>query len=69
MWRPDKGAWFDWDLKNHKHREYFYASNMVPLWTESYDTPKEEVAKLVLKYLMNQRVIDANYKMLFKGKT
>lgn len=42
---------------------------MVPLWTESYDTPKEEVAKLVLKYLMNQRVIDANYKMLFKGKT
>lgn len=67
MWRPDLGAWLDWDLKNHKHREYFFVSNLVPLWTESYDAPKKIVADLVLKYLRDNGVINSDNKMLYKG--
>lgn len=67
MWRPDKGAWFDWDLKNNKHREYFYVSNIVPLWTESYNMPKEPVVNAVLRYLINQNIIEPDYSIKFNG--
>ncbi|XP_060861354.1 trehalase-like isoform X2 [Metopolophium dirhodum] len=67
MWRPNKGAWFDWDLINNKSREYFYASNIVPLWTESYNMPKEKVANAVLKYLSDQRIIELDYSINYNG--
>lgn len=67
MWRADKGTWFDWDLINGQHREYFYVSNMVPLWTGSYDMPKTEVSNLVLEYLKNQRIIGPHLNVHFNG--
>lgn len=67
MWKPNKGAWFDWDLINNKSREYFYASNIVPLWTESYNMPKEKVANAVLKYLSDQRIIELDYSIKYNG--
>lgn len=54
MWRPDLGAWFDWDITNNKSREYFFVSNVVPLWTESYSMPKKSVASAVLGYLRDR---------------
>ncbi len=36
LWDPHENMWFDWDMKNHKRRKYFYASNFFPLWAEAY---------------------------------
>lgn len=68
MWRSDKGAWFDWDLLNDKPRDYFFVSNIVPLWTESYNMPKKSVASAVLGYLKDQHVIEPDYSVKFNGK-
>lgn len=68
MWVEEKGCWFDWDLMNNKHRDYFYGSNVVPLWTESYSMPKAFVAKSVLRYLKDQRIIENDNTIKYKGK-
>jgi len=68
MWRDDKGSWFDWDILNSKHREYFYISNIVPLWTESYNMSKKSVATAVLGYLKDQHVIENDYSISYNGK-
>ncbi|XP_025201432.1 trehalase-like isoform X2 [Melanaphis sacchari] len=67
MWRPDLGAWFDWDIMNNKSREYFYVSNIVPLWTGSYNMPKKAVASSVLGYLRDQHIIEPDYSVNFNG--
>lgn len=67
MWRPDLGAWFDWDTMNNKSREYFFVSNIVPLWTESYNMPKKAVASSVLGYLRDNHIIEADYTVNFNG--
>lgn len=67
MWRPDLGAWFDWDTLNNKSREYFFVSNIVPLWTESYNMPKKSVASSVLGYLRDRHIIEADYSVKFNG--
>ncbi|XP_015377150.1 PREDICTED: trehalase-like [Diuraphis noxia] len=67
MWRPDLGAWFDWDMLNNKSREYFFVSNIVPLWTESYSMAKKAVASSVLGYLKNNHIIEADYSVIFNG--
>lgn len=67
MWRPDKGAWFDWDLMNGKHREYFYASNIVPLWTGSYSMSKKTAANAVLGYLSDQHIIEIGHNIKYYG--
>lgn len=68
MWRADKGAWFDWDMMNKKHRESFYLSNIVPLWTGSYDIPNDVVATAVIRYLMDEKVINSDLSVTFNGK-
>ncbi|XP_050432885.1 trehalase-like isoform X2 [Adelges cooleyi] len=67
LWRNDLGAWFDWDTMNNKSREYFYVSNIVPLWTGSYDMPKKSVASKVLGYLKDQHVIEPDYSIKYNG--
>lgn len=68
MWRADRGAWFDWDLLNHRNREKFYVSNIIPLWTKSYNMPKKTIAKAVLGYLKDHRIIEPDYSVSFHGK-
>lgn len=68
MWRPDKGVWFDWDILNNKSREYFFVSNVVPLWTGSYKMSKKSVASAVLEYLKDQRIIEPEYSISYNGK-
>ncbi|XP_025414011.1 trehalase-like isoform X2 [Sipha flava] len=67
MWRADKGCWCDWDLINNKHRESFYMSNIVPLWTGSHKIPNDSVAYSVLKYLRDQNVINSNFSVNYNG--
>lgn len=68
MWRPDRGAWFDWDLINGKHRDYFFVSNLTPLWTGSYNMSKKAIASAVLGYLKNEHIIEPDYSIRFNGK-
>lgn len=67
MWRSDRGAWFDWDLMNHKHRECFFVSNISPLWTESYNMPKKSVANDVLRYLRDEGIVEPDFSISFYG--
>lgn len=69
MWRKDKGAWFDWDMMNGRHQENFFVSNIVPLWTGSYRMPEQTVSTAVLNYLRNERIIEPDYCIRFKGNT
>lgn len=69
MWRQDIGTWYDWDVINNKSREYFFVSNIAPLWTRSYCHSKtENISSVVLNYLKSQKVIEADYSIKFKGK-
>jgi alpha,alpha-trehalase len=36
-WNENVGTWLDYDILNNKPREYFYPSNLAPLWTKCYD--------------------------------
>jgi alpha,alpha-trehalase len=36
-WNENVGTWLDYDILNNKAREYFYPSNLAPLWTQCYD--------------------------------
>lgn len=57
MWHEEVGIWLDYDIHNGKRRDYFYPSNIAPLWTGSYDNRKKEYyTSRVLKYLDNKNV-------------
>lgn len=57
LWHEEVGTWLDYDLANGVKRDYFYASNLAPLWTGCYDKHKEEeIVNLNLKYLENKHI-------------
>nr|XP_018912088.1 PREDICTED: trehalase-like [Bemisia tabaci] len=60
LWRSDLGCWFDWDLKNEKHREDFYLSNITPLWTQSYSLSKKVVSEKIIQYLKRSGILCKN---------
>lgn len=68
LWRDDIGTWLDWDLVNKKHRDYFYISNITPLWTGSYTMTKKHVATKTLQYLIDNRIIESDYTVKYNGE-
>ena len=42
LWVDEVGAWLDYDLINKKERDYFFPTNMAPLWTGCYDESKKD---------------------------
>ncbi|CAB4059081.1 TREH [Lepeophtheirus salmonis] len=40
LWNPSSGIWFDYDFMNKKSRNYFYPSNLTPLFLISDITSK-----------------------------
>lgn len=44
LWHEEDGIWYDYDIQNSKPRQYFFPSNLAPLWMLAVD------AKLVLKH-------------------
>ncbi|XP_045456560.1 trehalase [Melitaea cinxia] len=42
LWHEDVGAWLDFSLESGRRRDYFYPSNLAPLWTGSYDKARGE---------------------------
>ena len=37
LWNEKWGTWLDYDIADNKPREYFYPSNLAPLWTYCYN--------------------------------
>lgn len=42
-WNESIGTWLDYDNHNNKHRDYFYPSNLAPLWTLCYNTVRNKM--------------------------
>ncbi|XP_050583012.1 trehalase-like isoform X5 [Bombus affinis] len=58
LWHDEVGAWLDYDLLNDIKRDYFYPTNVLPLWTDCYDIAKrEEYIAKVLKYLEKNQIM------------
>ncbi|KAJ8918740.1 hypothetical protein NQ315_015060 [Exocentrus adspersus] len=58
LWHEEIGAWLDYDLLNEVKRDYFYPSNIAPLWTGCYNvTDKDTIVRSVLKYLQNKNIM------------
>ncbi len=58
FWDEKEKMWFDYDLLNNKRRQYYYASNLVPLWAEAYDMPKQQIAQHSMDYLEREGVLN-----------
>nr|CAD7397869.1 unnamed protein product [Timema poppensis] len=58
LWHEDVGAWLDYDIMNNVRRNYFYPTNIAPLWTGCFDIRKgrQQIAK-ILKYLEKTRIM------------
>lgn len=59
LWHEEVGAWLDYDLINEIKRDYFYPTNISPLWTNCYDREKRDyfVSK-VMKYLEKTHIME-----------
>ncbi|KAK2587703.1 hypothetical protein KPH14_003818 [Odynerus spinipes] len=58
LWHDEVGAWLDYDIMNEIKRDYFYPTNVLPLWTHCYDAArKEEFVSKVLKYLEKSQIM------------
>ncbi|XP_066588279.1 trehalase-like isoform X2 [Prorops nasuta] len=58
MWHDEVGAWLDYDIINDIKRDYFYPTNILPLWTNCYDPGKRhDYVSKVLKYLEKSQIM------------
>lgn len=58
LWHEEIGSWLDYDLSNQVKRDYFYPTNIAPLWTGCYEqTKKDYIVKRILKYLQNKNIL------------
>ncbi|EEB20464.1 Trehalase precursor, putative [Pediculus humanus corporis] len=58
LWHSDLGIWLDYDIRNNIRRDYFYPSNLAPLWTECYDKKSvNKVARSVIQYLDDSNIM------------
>lgn len=59
LWHEDLGIWLDYDIINSKRRNYYSSSNLVPLWTKSYDEARStEIAEMALNYLNVSKALE-----------
>lgn len=57
LWHEEVGAWLDFSLESGRARDYFYPSNVAPLWTGAYDRGREEYyVNRVINYLDKVKV-------------
>ncbi|XP_023314191.1 trehalase isoform X2 [Trichogramma pretiosum] len=58
LWHDEVGAWLDYDIINEVKRDYFYPTNIMPLWVGCYDPARRDdhVSK-VLKYLEKSQIM------------
>jgi alpha,alpha-trehalase len=56
LWHDEVGAWLDYDTINEIKRDYFYPTNIAPLWTGCYKDKETQVGK-VMKYLEKTKIM------------
>ncbi|CAG4962138.1 unnamed protein product [Colias eurytheme] len=57
LWHEDVGVWLDFSLESGRRRDYFYPSNIAPLWTGCYDRARKEYyVNRVINYLDKVKV-------------
>lgn len=57
LWNPTKRVWQDLDIAANSHRDYFYASNILPLFASCTGKNETKTEKSVLTYLQNLGVL------------
>ncbi|XP_015435056.1 PREDICTED: trehalase-like isoform X2 [Dufourea novaeangliae] len=58
LWHDEVGAWLDYDTLNDIKRDYFYPTNILPLWTNCFDVAKrDDYVSKVLKYLEKNQIM------------
>ncbi|XP_047117343.1 trehalase-like [Schistocerca piceifrons] len=55
FWHDDVGIWLDYDISNNVRREYFYPSNVAPLWTGCYKKERISIDKIIA-YLKDNKI-------------
>ncbi|CAH0562445.1 unnamed protein product [Brassicogethes aeneus] len=59
LWHEEVGSWLDYDLYNGVKRDYFYPTNIAPLWTGCFSKVGiEQRTKLIMKYLQNKNIMN-----------
>ncbi|XP_022168523.1 trehalase-like [Myzus persicae] len=59
LWNEDEKMWLDFDTTTAESRNYFYASNLAPLWTGSYDDKLSEFyGDSAVEYLIRNNIIN-----------
>ena len=57
LWNEKEGTWLDYDNKNAKPRNYFYPSNLTPLYTKSFNlTAAAFYGKATVDYLKRNEI-------------
>nr|AGK89798.1 soluble trehalase [Apolygus lucorum] len=57
LWYEEVGTWLDYDMINNIKREYFYPSNVAPLWTGCFEQEKKDYSlDHVLGYLKSGQI-------------
>ncbi|XP_008474907.1 trehalase isoform X4 [Diaphorina citri] len=58
LWHDEVGVWLDYDISNEIKRDYFYPSNLSPLWTGCYNqSDTEHYISKVMKYLEKTQIM------------
>jgi len=58
LWDEEVGTWLDFDMVNNKKRNYFYPTNISPLWTGCYDKNNtDHIVKRILSYLNKNEIL------------
>lgn len=64
--------WLDYDLETKQHVEFFYITNMIPLFTLSYNKETYDPTQNVLSYLQQENIIsldnNSNYDFNYNGR-
>ncbi|XP_047037421.1 trehalase-like isoform X2 [Helicoverpa zea] len=57
LWHEDVGVWLDYSLESGRRRDYFYPSNVSPLWAVCYDQARKDYyVNRVVNYLDKVKV-------------
>lgn len=59
FWNEEVGVWLDYDFVNQKHRNYFYPTNLAPLWMRAVN--RRQIKKhgpRVLQYLRDSGALN-----------
>lgn len=66
LWHDEVGAWLDYDIINEIKRDYFYPTNIAPLWTGCYKGNGTEVGK-IMKYLRKTKIMEFDRHYTYPG--